>query len=186
MQLLCQFFGFTLELFNKQKKERRRRRGARCPQQRWRIQSWYDGGSCSSKPASRLLNEFGNWLAVASAHPCPPAADVCRNRESYSLHSLSLKPSIFPLHPPLWCKLTRWTKAAQAHHCVPRKILGFQFAQRWISTVSPTGLASHILVMYSQTMCDTLSSDFSTKRTLFVPISLQLYISFSTRLKSQG
>lgn len=49
---------------------------------------------CCSKPTSRLLNEFSNWLAVASAHPCPPAADVCRNRESYGLGSLPR--SVFP------------------------------------------------------------------------------------------
>lgn len=40
---------------------------------------------CSSKQTSRLLNELGNWLAVASAHPFPPTAYVYRNRESYRL-----------------------------------------------------------------------------------------------------
>lgn len=90
-------------------------------------ESSHEGGGnglgCSSKPTSRLLNEFGNWLAVASAHPCPPAADVCRNRESPTHPS-------FHFHPSLLQELTRGANAA------PKNLLCLLPSALSIETVS--------------------------------------------------
>lgn len=96
-----------------------------CPRQRQRIQPRGGGNGlgCSSKPTSRLLNEFGNWLAVASAHPCPPAADVCRNRESPTHPS-------FHFHPSLLQELTRGANAA------PKNLLCLLPSALSIETVS--------------------------------------------------
>jgi len=96
---------------------------------------------------------FSNWLAVASAHPCPPAADVCRARQSALACTPSSAQSFLPsrihpsLHPSLFhmeLMFCLFPPAPFRQRQLACCMLAFHSAQclSLISPVSPTCLLS--------------------------------------------